>query len=313
MTESTLVRVVTERRKQILSAGYTPIPVNGKVPPEGWTEKTATTNSEIELWPDQYPRAGNTGLLTRQMPTLDIDIKNQKAAEAVEALIRKRFWQRGRILVRIGQAPKRAVPFRTDMPFKKITMNFLAPDASTGQKLELLGDGQQVVAFGTHPLTRKPYEWSGGEPGDVKLEQLPIITEAEAQQLVDDAAKLLDAFGYQPTAARPKGDAAEGGEDWAYLLENIHAGHELHDSTRDLAAKLIVSGMNAGAAVNLLRAEMQQSTAPHDARFRERLDDIPNLVTSAEEKFGGVDNDASTQPITATPYEWRDPAKNSAA
>lgn len=205
--------------------------------------------------------------------------------------MRERIGERGRILVRIGLAPKRAIPFRNDKPFKKISTNFLAPDSSTDQKLEFLGDGQQVVAFGIHKDTKEPYQWFGGEPGEIKLEDLPCISEAEAQQLIDDATRLLADFGYQPTAARPPRDlngSPRGSADWSYLLANIRAGIELHDSTRDLAAKLVVSGMSGGACVNLLRAVMEESTAPHDARWQERFDDIPNLVSSWEKKLGGT-------------------------
>jgi putative DNA primase/helicase len=138
-----------------------------------------------------YPNARNTGLLTREMPTLDADILNQDASEAVEALVRERFADRGCILVRIGLAPKRAIPFRTDKPFEKITVRLTAPDGDTSQKLELLADGQQVVGFGIHEGTGKPYTWHGAEVSAVKLKDLPFITEAEAQELVDDAAKLL--------------------------------------------------------------------------------------------------------------------------
>jgi hypothetical protein len=44
--------------------------------------------------------------------------------------------------------------------------------------------------------------------------------------------------------------------------------HDLHDSTRDLVAKLVTSGMSAGAVANLVRAAMDASTAPHDARWQ---------------------------------------------
>ena len=52
------------------------------------------------------------------------------------------------------------------------------------QKIELLCDGQQLVAFGIHPDTRKPYRWIGGEPGEVGRDQLPQLAETEAQDLV---------------------------------------------------------------------------------------------------------------------------------
>ena len=71
--------------------------------------------------------------------------------------------ERGHILVRIGKAPKRAIPFRTEVPFAKITANVVAPHGRT-EKIEFLGDGQQVVAFGIHPETKQRYNWHGGEP-----------------------------------------------------------------------------------------------------------------------------------------------------
>src|SRR4029077_2303543 len=94
----------TELRSQLLRGGYSPIPLQGKIPPmEGWQQKTQTNNDEIKLWSNLYPYCGNTGILTRLSPTIDIDIMDQAAAEAVEELARDRFEERGWFLVRIGK------------------------------------------------------------------------------------------------------------------------------------------------------------------------------------------------------------------
>jgi hypothetical protein len=67
--------------------------------------------------------------------------------------------------VRTGRAPKRALLFRTDVPFKKIsTPIFFSPDGCT-HKVEILGWGQHIVVHGIHPDTHAPYTWCGGEPG----------------------------------------------------------------------------------------------------------------------------------------------------
>jgi hypothetical protein len=181
-------------RKQLRDAGFMPIPVVGKVPPiSRWQKKLKTDDDEIEQW-KAFP---STGLLTQEMPTFDIDIKLPEAAAAVEDLVRKRFSGLGTILVRFGNAPKRAIPFKTPKPFKKITANLIAPDGSEGQKLELLAEGQQVVAFGIHEDTHKPYIWVGGEPGEIKRDELPAISAAQARQLVNDANELLvREYGY---------------------------------------------------------------------------------------------------------------------
>src|SRR5262249_38982190 len=65
-----------------------------------------------------------------------------------------------------------------------------------------------------------------------------------------------------------------------------HAGRDLHDSLRDLAAKMIKAGTDAGAVVNQLRALMESSSAPRDARWQERYADIPRLVEGAEKLLG---------------------------
>src|SRR5262249_43411318 len=89
------------------------------------------------------------------------------------------------------------------------------------------------------------------------------------------------------TAERSKGNDAkvDGPADWQYLYDNIIKGNALHDSLRDLAAKLIASGTSAGAAVNQLRALMEASSAPHDERWQERFDDIPRRAGGGVKKF----------------------------
>ena len=195
-------------------------------------------------------------------------------------------------------APKRAIPFRTDKPFAKIAVNLTAPNGSTGQKIEFLGNGQQVVVAGIHPDTGKPYQWFGGEPGEFKYEDLPVITEAEALAFVDDAIRLLcDQYGYRLAARKNKTNGSDdASEDWGFLFDNIHRGVALHDSLRDLAAKMIVAGTNGGAVTTILRTWMDGSAGEHDARWRERYADIPRAVRTAEAKFGAeaTVNDASS-------------------
>lgn len=282
---------LTARRLRLLANGYAPLPIEGKRPPlKNWQKRTAANAAEIELWEKVYPYATNTGILTQLTPTLDIDITNPEAAEAVEALARERFEERGFVLVRTGQAPKRAILLRTDTLFRKITANVIAPSGDTDQKIELLADGQQVVVFGTHPKTGKPYSWFGGDPSSIKHEELPYVTEDGAKQFVADAVALLvKDFGYKMPPAHPTEAGKINGHDptnWGLLVDNVVQSRQLHDSLRDLAGKLIASGMGDGAVVNVLRALMDSSNAPHDERWRARYDDIPRAVATAREKIG---------------------------
>jgi hypothetical protein len=49
------------------------------------------------------------------------------------------------------------------------------------------------VAFGIHPVTRQPYTWDGGEPGDVTWDELPLLTEAVADEIIKQTTLILRA------------------------------------------------------------------------------------------------------------------------
>jgi Bifunctional DNA primase/polymerase, N-terminal len=116
--------VIGARRLQLRAHGYLPIPLFGKVPPlKQWQNYTVISRDMIELWNKVWPDAINTGILTRLTPALDIDIRNEEAARAVENLARDRFEERGWFLVRIGQPPKRAIIFRTSSSFYATVSN----------------------------------------------------------------------------------------------------------------------------------------------------------------------------------------------
>src|SRR5215813_1236141 len=143
-------------RYQLRDAGYCSIPLYGKEPPQygknnpkkglrQWQTLYEVTPAMIDMWSKTWPDASNTGVLTFNMPTLDVDILDPEAASACAALVRERYEDAGYVLTRTGKPPKFAIPFRTEEPFEKITVNLIAPDGSEGQKLEFLATGQQIV------------------------------------------------------------------------------------------------------------------------------------------------------------------------
>jgi hypothetical protein len=301
---------MTDLRLRLRRAGYSPLPLIGKIPVfNEWQKKIETTEHEIINWETTCPACTNTGGLTRIMPAIDIDITMEPAAVAIEELARDHFEERGYFLTRIGKPPKRAIILKTDTPFKKILRNLTAPDGAP-EKIEILGDGQQLVLAGTHPETRREYRWHGGEPGNVPLADLPYIDAATANRFADEAAALLIAeHGYTAPSANGDGQEDDGqpSHDWKELIDHIARGEALHDSLTALAAKLIASGMSGGAVVKTLRAMMDASPAPHDARWQERRDEIPRLVRSAQDKFNPA-NSADPADPAAAPFVWCDPA-----
>jgi hypothetical protein len=72
----------------------------------------------------------------------------------------------------------------------------VAPDGKK-HKIEVLGDGQQVVVEGIHPDTEQPYAWLWGQsPLTVTREELPAIDEAEALKIADEAVAVLTGLGW---------------------------------------------------------------------------------------------------------------------
>jgi AAA domain-containing protein/bifunctional DNA primase/polymerase-like protein len=289
-----------ELRLRLLNNGFAPLPAAGKaIYLEGWQTANITPEAIVSWERGRYQSHRNTGVRTKYTPAFDIDIKDQAAAGAVEAMVRDRFGGRGKVLLRIGMAPKRALLFRTETPFNKINRNLIAADGSTGQKFEFLGDGQQIVVDGIHPDTQRPYTWYGGTPWAVPASALPLITEAEARALVDDATALLvERFGYRH--ANPKcGTAGEGKNalDLDTLEANILHGIELHDSLRDLAWFLVLAGTPRDVAMRHLRTLMKASAAPRDDRWQDRYDSIRRLVDSAMKKAARPDAASEFEPV----------------
>jgi RecA-family ATPase len=193
----------TAARKRLLQAGYLPIPTTGKRPAvAGWTD-IAASEAIIESWGKLYPAALNTGILTRTTPAVDIDVNDADVAEEIEAALWDMIGSRG--IVRFGQPPKRAVLFRAELPFTKIsTPTFTAPNGLQ-HHVEVLCNGQQIVVLGVHPVTGNPYTWHGGEPGDVPRYDLPELTQELAQAFITEATDIMRSQGWTEEARKLNG------------------------------------------------------------------------------------------------------------
>jgi RecA-family ATPase len=305
----------TEIRLKLRALGYAPIPVSGKRPSmEGWQTKLGVNADEIKLWERLYPYDKNTGVLTGDTPCLDVDIMDEAAAEDVEHLACDCFGNYGALLVRIGKPPKRGIFFRTEQPFKKLSVSLTAPNGMA-HKIEFLGDGQQAVVDGVHPETGRPYVWRGGTLVEVRHDELPGITAASARDFLAKVAEhLVREHGYKmegiskpesvngPTDDTPRAD-------WAALTAKILTGVELHDSLRDLAASYLTAGVTEDAARRLLETLMLQvRSEQRDNRWVERWREIPRAVRSAAVKFvkssGEIirEQPSSTEPQQPLPY-----------
>ncbi|HME91224.1 MAG TPA: bifunctional DNA primase/polymerase, partial [Myxococcaceae bacterium] len=164
-TPSWNARWTTPARLALLGNGFEPLPLSGKRPVlEGWSTLSATA-ADIAAWEVSHPGAINTGILTRHNPAVDIDVRDEGVADILHEWTRDLIPLSAPELVRIGLAPKRAVLFRCEVPFAKITTGKWLDGQKVEHQLEILCDGQQIVAYGNHPDTGRAYTWTGDRPG----------------------------------------------------------------------------------------------------------------------------------------------------
>jgi hypothetical protein len=156
------------------------------------------TQADVDLLIRKYPAFG-IGITTAWTPAIDIDVRNPTLAADLEQMAIEML---GAALVRIGMQPKRLLLFRADTPFRKIvTPEVVMPgdDPITpgykSHRIEVLGDGQQCVAYHIHPETGLPYDWPSTSPLEVPQSDLPILTEEMALRFLDAAQGAMMAAG----------------------------------------------------------------------------------------------------------------------
>ena len=137
-----------------------------------------TTVNEIDVWGD-WPDAG-IGIAAGRVIGIDIDVfADPPLAKRIEMLAREMLGDTPAL--RIGRAPKRLLVYRADPPFK----GFKLPP------IEVLGLGQQFIAYGIHPDTGQPYDWPVESLAEMAIDDLPPITEAQAQAFAAAAIALV--------------------------------------------------------------------------------------------------------------------------
>ena len=194
----------TALRLGLRANGYWPVPVAGPELPcssagkrpllADWRNVCANADeSEIRRWEATLPSSTNTGLLCGEMVGVDQDITIHELAEAVDAIAEEILGPTP--LHRIGRSPKRLRCYRAEAPLAKMETPELILDDGAVAQIEIMGVGQQVIAYGIHPDTRQPYAWPDGTPLEVSLPALPVVSEAKLRAFLVAVEGALRAAG----------------------------------------------------------------------------------------------------------------------
>lgn len=158
------------------------------------------------------------GILTGQgahpIAAIDIDTLDEELAKRFVDWCQEHL---GDTCERIGRAPKILLPYRAAREgWGKATSAWFEDATGERHRVEVLGKGQQFVAYHTHPDTGQPYEWVDllGGLEHVRADLLPVITEdqvAEALRTFETMAEAAGMHRAQGASAvySPAGDEAD--------------------------------------------------------------------------------------------------------
>jgi len=197
--------------------GYPVIPVLGKIPVLKDWQNQPDAALVFENFKDH-----NLGVICggqTKIVAIDIDVYDE---DVVKILTDKVIDDLGFAPQRIGRAPKTLFVFRcSEIQKKRKTAVF-----DIGGKdcaVEILGDGQQFVASGVHPDTRKKYRWIDDKLLDVTVGNLTEVTPEQLDDFIAETNTLLAKYGIkkgrEPSAAPVQ-------QDWFATQE---LGGKLHE------------------------------------------------------------------------------------
>lgn len=187
---------LAEKGAAVLRNGFEVIPILPGQKFPGFTNWQTIPINEAVLrgWLRNGHADAGVGIRTKHTPLVDLDIFDEAACKEMQDLIHREI---GDAPVRVGNAPKRGLLFRTETPFTKIASRTYIDDEGRDTRVEILGDGQQFVAYHFHPETHKPYRWlSNDSPALSAAEWLPTITAEQARWIVERFEEIAERRGW---------------------------------------------------------------------------------------------------------------------
>lgn len=190
--------------RKLLANGYLIIPIlpGEKRPAIGTWQNARLGSGDL----DRYPGHG-VGVLcgqgTNPIVGVDIDVSHEVVGPALLAWCREHL---GHTVERIGAAPRILLAYRATAGgwAKANSLKFFDPadpvkpsGKRNDQQVEVLGLGQQFVAYHIHPDTGQAYEWVDERGGlsAVRADDLPVVTEHQVDALLREVERLVAEVG----------------------------------------------------------------------------------------------------------------------
>ena len=187
---------------QLVTHGYLIIPIKANDKRPAFSQWQNMRLSAFDI-----PRYANfgvgilCGVGAYPICAVDIDCEDSSVVAAVRAYCDAHLGAVAHpCLARVGQAPKVLLVTRAaEAGWTKRATPYYEDLFGGKQRIEVLGVGQQFVAYGVHPKTRAPYAWVDGLGGAIGVAagQLPIVTADRIDALFAFVETLATAGGWR--------------------------------------------------------------------------------------------------------------------
>jgi P4 family phage/plasmid primase-like protien len=193
-----MMRYLADKGHRILRNGYNVIPIlpGDKRPSiDGW-RLTPTTKTILDGWVSNGRASHGVGITTGDISLFDLDILHRAMNRH---MVDYCITHIGFAPERVGNPPRCGLMYRSPKPFKKHKSKaFIDPDGNKAE-IEILGIGQQFVAYHEHPDTKKPYVWMSDKqnPEATLASDLTEVTEQDALDAIAHFEKTALAWGWK--------------------------------------------------------------------------------------------------------------------
>jgi hypothetical protein len=175
-----------ELAQRLVENGFTVTPTNGKGPIVRRWQNPKPTNTD---WLQMVLRSGryvgcNIGIVCGRVVAIDIDADDPIKLAQLEALATEH----------LGPTPFK----RTGRPGRSLLLyrpadGEIIPSIKIGDCIDVLSGGRQFVAYGIHPDTGQPYQWTSSRfnPVTAKQDMLSVIAIASIAQFAESVCTAL--------------------------------------------------------------------------------------------------------------------------
>ena len=168
----------------LVKLGYEIVPLKKgeKFPTIAGWQNTRSSHEDVDKWLSNGHAQAGIGVLCRNTVAVDIDCWD---ADINYQLVDWLKTNVGVSAVRVGQQPKCVLPYRSGGTFSKMQSAQYVDGTNKKFAVEILADGQQFVAFGVHPVTKKPYSWVQDKSiADIYQKDLPVLSKEQGEAFI---------------------------------------------------------------------------------------------------------------------------------